>query len=93
MNLLKNMTTDPPAKLPNDKENRPRRRALSWVFALIWAVAITFIAKMRDDIPTYMLLIATLFFFMLVPSMNDLVRDYEKFMARIRGKASPSNSE
>lgn len=87
------MNTDPRKELSDDSENRPRRRAISWVFALIWAVAVIFIAKLRDDIPTYMLLIATLFFFMLVPSMNDLVRDYEKFMARIRGKASPSNFE
>lgn len=69
------------------------RHAVSWIFALIWIVAVSAIASLRVDIPLYMLLIATVFFIMLVPSMNDLVRDYERIMSRLNGKSGSKNPD
>ncbi len=74
-------------------EHRKGHLAMSCVFALIWIAAVGAIIHLRDDIPTYMLLIATVFFVMLMPSMYDLVRDYEKFMARLKGKVGTTSPD
>lgn len=67
-------------------------RGLYWVFAAIWLIGITIIVSSGSDIPVYMLIVATLFFLMLVPSMVELVQDYDRFVARLRGNPeSPGN--
>ena len=44
----------------------------------VWVVALVFVAGRRDDIPLSMIALATLFFVILIPAMNDLVRSLEK---------------
>jgi hypothetical protein len=51
---------------------------VSAVLLAVWVVAVIFVAGRRDDIPLSMIAIASVFFVMLIPSMNDLVRSLEK---------------
>ena len=44
----------------------------------VWVVALALIAGHRQDIPLSMMALATLFFIVLIPSMNDLVRSIER---------------
>jgi len=44
----------------------------------VWIVALIFIASERDDIPLSMIAMATVFFVILIPAMNDLVRSIER---------------
>lgn len=69
------MTGDAPEK---------RDWRVSAVLLAVWVVALIVIDGRRDDIPLSMIAIATLFFVILIPAMNDLVRSLEK---RLGGKA------
>ena len=57
---------------------------MSAVLLAVWVVALLIIGGRRDDIPLSMIAMATLFFVILIPAMNDLVRSLEK---RIGGDA------
>jgi hypothetical protein len=57
---------------------------ISAVLLAVWVVALIIIGGRRDDIPLSMIAMATLFFVILIPAMNDLVRSLEK---RIGGSA------
>ena len=52
--------------------------AITAILAIIWFAAVAVVLTTRDDIPVYLLGIATLFFLMLVPSMKELVRGFER---------------
>ena len=93
MNVLNNLSPELKKTAPEVTASHKRSRGISWLFAAIWIAAAIVVARLRDDIPTYMLLTATVFFFMLVPSMNDLVKDYEKYMDRFRNRTSGSNPD
>ena len=51
---------------------------VSAVLLAVWVVALLIIGGRRDDIPLSMIAMATLFFVILIPAMNDLVRSLEK---------------
>ena len=71
------------------QESRPEKRdwKISAILLAVWIVALIFIAGKRDDIPLSMIAMATVFFVILIPAMNDLVRSIER---RVSGE---SNSE
>ena len=51
---------------------------ISATLLAVWIVALIFIAGDRDDIPLSMIGMATIFFIILIPAMNDLVRSIER---------------
>ena len=59
-------------------ENR-RDWRISAVLLATWVVALVLVAVRRDDIPVSMLAMATVFFVLLIPAMNDLVRSIERY--------------
>lgn len=62
------------------KDSLPGRRdwRISATLLAVWAVALVFLAGRRQDIPLAMVAMATVFFILLIPSMNDLVRSIEE---------------
>ena len=52
--------------------------AVTAILAFIWFAALAVVVTTRDDIPVYVLGIATVFFLMLVPSMKELVRSIDR---------------
>ena len=62
------------------KEQQTEKRdwKISATLLAVWLVALYFIAGQRDDIPLSMIGMATIFFIILIPAMNDLVRSIEK---------------
>ena len=69
--------------MPGDAPEK-RDWRVSAVLLAVWVVALLIIGGRRDDIPLSMIAMATLFFVILIPAMNDLVRSLEK---RIGGDA------
>lgn len=61
-------------------EPQPEKRdwRISATLLAVWIVALVFIAGDRDDIPLSMIGMATIFFIILIPAMNDLVRTIER---------------
>jgi hypothetical protein len=51
---------------------------ISAILLIVWIVALFLLTAERDDIPVSMLAMATVFFVLLIPSMNDLVRSIER---------------
>lgn len=51
---------------------------ISATLLAVWLLALVYIAGERDDIPFSMIAMATVFFVILIPAMNDLVRSIEK---------------
>lgn len=62
------------------KEQQTEKRdwKISATLLAVWLVALYFIAGKRDDIPLSMIGMATIFFIILIPAMNDLVHSIEK---------------
>lgn len=58
----------------------PGRRdwRVSATLLAVWLAALVFVAGHRQGIPLSMMAVATLFFVLLIPSMNDLVRSIER---------------
>ena len=54
---------------------------ISATLLAVWVVALVFISGRRDEIPFSMIAMATVFFIILIPSMNDLVRTIERRVA------------
>ena len=69
------------------KAQRSEKRdwKISATLLAVWLVALFFIAGDRDDIPLPMIGMATIFFIILIPAMNDLVRSIEK---RVSGESA-----
>jgi hypothetical protein len=63
---------------PADDETGTRDWRVSATLLAVWILALFIISRRNDDIPLSMLAIATVFFVMLIPAMNDLVRSIEK---------------
>lgn len=61
-------------------EPRPEKRdwRISATLLAVWIIALFFITGARDDIPLSMIGMATVFFVILIPAMNDLVRSIER---------------
>ena len=51
---------------------------ISAILLAVWAVAVYWVTSRRSDIPVSMIAIATVFFIVLIPAMNDLVRSIER---------------
>ena len=51
---------------------------VSAILLVTWIVALILVSTRRDDIPVSMLAMATAFFILLIPAMNDLVRTIER---------------
>lgn len=54
---------------------------ISATLLAVWLLALVYIAGRRDDIPLSMIAMATIFFVILIPSMNDLVRSIERHIS------------
>ena len=67
-----------------EQQTEKRDWKISATLLSVWLVALYFIAVERDDIPLSMIGMATIFFIILIPAMNDLVRSIEK---RVTGKS------
>ena len=52
----------------------------------VWLIALALISAGNNDIPLSMLVMATVFFVLLIPAMNDLVRNIEQYVARNHGQ-------
>jgi len=65
---------------------RPEKRdwKISATLLAVWVVALVFITDGREDIPLSMIGMATVFFIILIPAMNDLVRSIER---RVSGES------
>ena len=68
-----------------DKIRDKRDWRVSAVLLAVWIVALVIVVGRRDDIPLSMIALATLFFVLLIPSMNDLVSSLEKRVEGRRG--------
>lgn len=68
------------------KEQQTEKRdwKISATLLAVWLVALYFIAGKRDDTPLSMIGMATIFFIILIPAMNDLVHSIEK---RVTGES------
>ena len=67
-------------------EPNPEKRdwKVSATLLAVWGVALIFITNDRDDIPLSMIAMATVFFIILIPAMNDIVRNIER---RVSGES------
>lgn len=48
----------------------------------VWIIALVLLSGRDIDIPRSMLVIATIFFVLLIPAMNDLVRSIERYFRK-----------
>lgn len=71
---------------PEDKGSR-RDWRISATLLCVWFFALAIISAGNNDIPLSMLVMATVFFVLLIPAMNDLVRSIEQYVARNYGQA------
>ena len=62
----------------SDRADRFHDRVISLVLAGIWIVAAMIVYRSDAAIPTSMLFIGTVFFFMLLPAMTELVKIIDK---------------
>lgn len=77
------------------RENRQSTKKRDWrisaTLLAVWLLALLAISSGESDIPRSMLVIATIFFVMLIPAMNDLVSSMDK---RSRaGRTEPESDE
>jgi hypothetical protein len=59
-------------------EKSPGDIGITGILAFIWFVAVAGTLAVRDNIPVYLLGIATVFFLMLLPTMKELVTSLER---------------
>jgi len=66
------------------EQNLPGKRdwRISITLLAVWIVALVVISKSGSTIPVSMLAIASVFFVVLIPAMNDLVRSIERYFVR-----------
>jgi hypothetical protein len=63
------------------KPERKRDWRISVTLGAVWFTALVIVWKTGVEIPGSMLLLATVFFVLLIPAMNDLVRSIERYSA------------
>jgi len=67
------------AMLRGPKDSEPKRDwRISVTLAAVWLIAMAIVLNRGTDIPLSMLVMATIFFVLLIPAMNDLVRNIER---------------
>lgn len=66
--------------MPNQPQDSDHKRdwRISVTLGVVWFTAMAIVLKNGTDIPLSMLLMATVFFVLLIPTMNDLVRSIEQ---------------
>ena len=74
---------------PNDSDSK-RDWRISITLGAVWLVALVFVGSSDFDIPVSMLAVATIFFVLLIPAMNDLVRSIERIS---KGRMDSSEQE
>ena len=79
----------------DNKMNEPQQEKRDWrisaTLLAVWIVALVFIVSDRDDIPLSMIGMATVFFVILIPAMNDLVRSIERSVSgESSGRTDPN---
>ena len=65
--------------MPNQPKDSNHKRdwRISVTLGVVWFTAMAIVLEIGTDIPLSMLLLATVFFVLLIPAMNDLVRSIE----------------
>ncbi len=69
----------------SDHSNSPNQKRdwkISITLAAVWIIALAILSDSGLDIPASMLAIATVFFLLLIPAMNDLVRSIDRAAAK-----------
>ena len=66
-------------------------RVISVILASIWIIAAYFVYRSDSEIPASMLVIATIFFIMLVPAMKELVKIIDKRVKIQLGLIEPTD--
>lgn len=61
------------------KSEQKRDWRVSLTLGAVWFIALAILLNSNVEIPVSMLLLATVFFVLLIPTMNDLVRSIERF--------------
>ena len=79
-----------PSGKPSARE-RFHDRVISLVLAGIWVVAVLLVHRRNTGIPTYMLVVATVFFIMLVPAMKELVKVIDRRVKIQLGLIEPAD--
>jgi hypothetical protein len=76
-----------------DKSQTATKRdwRISATLLAVWLVALLALGGGESDIPRSMLVIATIFFVMLIPAMNDLVSSMDR--RRRAGQTEPESDE
>ena len=64
---------------PSGNPEPKRDWRISWTLGAVWFIALAILLKSDVEIPASMLLLATVFFVLLIPAMNDLVQSIERF--------------
>ena len=59
-----------------------QERTVTAILASIWFAAVVMVVRSREEVPLYLLGIATVFFLMLIPSMKELVKSVERRFGR-----------
>ena len=75
----------------NPRTSKKRDWRISATLLAVWLVALLAISGGESDIPRSMLVIATIFFVMLIPAMNDLVSSMDR--RRRAGRREPEADE
>lgn len=61
------------------KSGNRRDWRISATLGAVWCIALAIMWRNGIEIPGSMLLLATVFFVLLIPTMNDLVRSIERY--------------
>lgn len=79
----------------DSKKSGPRDRLhdrlISLLLAAIWICAAIIVYKSNSGIPLSMLVVATIFFIMLVPAMKELVRVIDRRVKIQLGLSNPAD--
>jgi len=68
-----NMTKEP------EEVTRKNDVLVSWILAATWLGGVILVRTLHDDIPFMMLVIGTVFFFVLIPAMKEIARSLDRF--------------
>jgi hypothetical protein len=82
MNTDSSAHTDSSVHQADSSKHRMAKPVLFAIFSGIWFSGLLLVVRADSQVPTYMSIVATVFFFMLVPSMVELVQDFDRFVAR-----------
>lgn len=64
---------------PSGQTENKRDWRISATLGAVWFIALAIVWRSDIEIPGSMLLLATVFFVLLIPAMNDLVRSIERY--------------